>query len=333
MVAVGVELLADLDDLAVMGFVEVLPKLPYLRRLAGRLRRFMDEERPDLVVLVDYPGFNMRMARAAHDRGLPVLYYIPPKAWAWREGRAGTLARTTDRVAVILPFEEDFFTRHGAAATYVGNPLLDRDDDVADRPTFCEQWGLDPERRFLAVLPGSRGQELERHLDVFHDIVAVVAEARPDVTPVFSRARTLRTDRFSKLGFPVVDDTRALLRHAEAALVKSGTVTLEAALEGTPFVIGYRTSAVTNWIAQRVLRVDHIGLPNLILDDEAVPEFLQDEVRPETMAPVLLELLDEASEGRRRQLSHLTRLQDRMGGPGASERVASLAVELLGAPS
>ncbi len=327
--AQGVELLADLDDLAVMGLVEVLPKLPFIRRLSRRLRALMDERPPDLVVLVDYPGFNMRMAKAAHDRGLPVLYYIAPKAWAWRASRARTLAEVTDRVAVILPFEAEFFARHGAAATYVGNPLLDRDDPVVDAATFRDAWGLDAHRPILAVLPGSRAQELDRHLADFRDIASAVVAERPDVLPVFSRAGSLRTDAFSNLGFPVVDDTRALLRHAHTALVKSGTVTLETALEGTPLVIGYRTSALTGWLAQRVLQVDHIGLPNLVLGERVVPEFLQGEVAPATVAPVLLELLDDHSERRRKQLDDLGRIEKAMGAPGASDRVAEMAIDMM----
>lgn len=324
----GVELLADLADLAVMGFVEVLPKIPFFRRLERRLKRLLDEAAPDLVVLVDYPGFNMRMAKAAHERRLPVLYYIAPKAWAWRAGRARTLAEVADRVAVILPFEETFLESYGASVTYVGNPLLDRPDDVPERQAFCDAWGLDPDRRFLAVLPGSRGQELDRHLRPFQEIAEAVVRSTPDVVPVLSRAPGLRADRFPDVAFPVVEDTRALLRHADAALVKSGTVTLETVLENTPFVIAYRASALTMWVARRLVRVKHIGLPNLIMDETVIPEFCQDDVAPGVIAPLLVELLEEG-EARERQLDDMARVRERLGQPGAARRVAELAAELI----
>lgn len=329
MEARGVELLATLDDLSVMGFIEVLPRLAWFRRLEGRLQDLMDAEPPDLVILVDFPGFNMRMARAAKRRGIPVLYYIAPKVWAWRSKRARALADDTDRVAVILPFEEAFLERYGATATYVGNPLLDRENDVPDRTTFCARWGLDGDRRLLAVLPGSRGQELDRHLEPFVAIAEGVARARPDVLPVLSRARSVPSERFDGVDLPVVDDTRALLRHADAALVKSGTSTLETALEATPFVIAYRTNPVTMWLARRVVRVPYIGLPNLIVDEEVVPEFWQGDVTPEAVVPMLLELLDDHGDARARQLQDLERVRSRLGGPGAAGRVADLASELL----
>lgn len=325
----GVRLLADLGDLAVMGFVEIIPRIPFFRRLARRIEEVMDTERPDVVVLVDYPGFNMRMARAASDRGIPVLYYIAPKVWAWKEGRAKKLARTTDRVAVILPFEREVLANYGVDATYVGNPLLDRPDDVPPREVFLSDGGLPDDRPILAVLPGSRRQELKHHLDAFRAIAERVVEHRPDVLPVFSRAEGMSAVPYHELGFPVVTDTRALLRYASAALVKSGTATLETVLEDTPFVIAYRSSPLTMAIGLRLLRAEHFGLPNLVADARVIPEFKQDEVRPETIAPLLVDLLDEEGEARGQQLDELARVRAILGEPGASDRVAALVAEMI----
>ena len=325
----GVDLIAELDELMVMGFAEVIPKIPYFWRLERRVRRLLDEEKPDLVVLIDFPGFNMRIARAASERRCAVLYYIAPKVWAWRSGRAHTLAKTTDRIAVTLPFEVDFLRKFGVDATYVGNPLLDRAEDVTPRAEFFKTWGLDPARPLLAMLPGSRTQELRHHVEPFRRIAQRVVEARPDVLPVFSRAETIHAGVFHRTGFAVVDDTRALLRHANVALVKSGTSTLEAALDDTPLVVAYRAHALTIALARRFAQVEHFALPNLIAEESLIPEFLQEQVQPDTVAPILLKLLDPAGAERARQLEGFTRIRARLGEPGAAVRVAALARELL----
>ncbi len=325
----GVELVAELDALAVMGFAEVVSRLPYFWRLERDVVRLIEDERPDLVVLVDYPGFNLRIARAAHTRGCKVLYYIPPKVWAWKRGRARTLAETTDGVATILPFETELLREYGADAHYVGNPLLDRTDDVPERVDCFRAWGLDPERPLLGVLPGSRSQELDEHLGPFLQIARAVVERRPDVQVAFSRAETMDAARFEAVEFPVVTETRALQRWADAALVKSGTSTLETALERTPFVIAYRTSPLTSWLVRRVLRIGHIGLPNLIAERRIVPEMLQDEVTPSVVAPILLDLLDPDGHARAEQLADLDTVIDRLGSPGASARVAAMAMTIM----
>lgn len=323
----GVELLAGLDDLSVMGFAEVVPRLAWFRALERRLVARLAEV--DLLIAIDFPGFNLRLARAAKARGVPVLYYIAPKVWAWRPGRARTLAACADRVASVLPFEISVLERAGVRATFVGHPLLDLVRDPPDRSTFAARWGLLPERPILALLPGSRRQEVARHLSLFLDAAERVSRVRPDVQPVIGRAGALPAELYAGAGVPIVDDAPALLAHAAAALLKSGTVTLEAALAGVPSVVAYRTSPLTWAVARRLLRVEHVSLPNLVLGRRAVPELLQERATPVALSEALVPLLDTAGPERAAQLESLGRVREALGAEGATTRVVDMAERLL----
>lgn len=333
MAAAGVELLEDIGRLAVMGFIEVAGRLPFFFRLLRRVRREMVERGTDLVVPIDYPGFNLRLARSARRAGVPVLYYIAPQVWAWHRSRCRQVAENTDRLAVVLPFEEEVFGAAGARAVYVGHPLLDAAPVHTDRDAFCERLGLQAGAPILALFPGSRAQEVQRHLPVFQEAAARLRRTIPDIQPVIAAAGTLPRELYGSAPYPLAYSSLELLAHARAALVKSGTGTLEAALAGTPLVIAYRAHPVTFWLARRLVRVPQIGLVNLVAGERVAPEYLQDEATPERLARALAPLITDGPE-RRSMVERLARVRAALapredGAGSAAERVVRLAAELL----
>ena len=325
--AAGVNVLEEREG--VVGFVEVLRHIPSHWRLLRQLTARLASGQVGLVICIDYPGFNMRVAAAAAAHGVPVLYYITPQVWAWRAGRLKTMARVITKAAVILPFEESLLRGAGIDTTFVGHPLLDRAQSLPDRATARTRLGLQADGELLALFPGSRAQEIRRHL---HDFLAVASELqhqRPGLRVVLSVAPTIEL-RDDEVPVPLVlGASFDVLRAADVALCKSGTTTLEAAVADCPCAIAYRTSAISYAIARRLVRIEHIGLLNIVAGREVAREFVQDAFRPIAVADALEPLFDASSVARRTMKDGLAEVRGRLGTPGASRRVAEIAAGML----
>jgi len=324
MAAAGVELLADLDRLAVLGFAEVVQHLPDLVRLRRDVRRFLIDREIDLLVPIDYPGFNLPLARYARRNGIPVLYYIAPQVWAWHESRARKLGEDADLVCVVLPFEAERLERWGVRTRFVGHPLLD-----GNRFAAPVEHDLDKPR--VSIFPGSRMQEVRRLLPTFLEAGRMLAGRLPGLELRVARARDLPASAFVELGEARLVDAEVAMLSADAAITKSGTITLQLALAGVPMVVGYRVNPVTFAIARHLVRVDHIALVNLVAGSRVVPEFIQDDATPSAIAQAVLPLLNQSSPERSEQIAGLGKVCDRLGVPGAAGRVADECGRLLSA--
>jgi len=327
MAAAGVEMVAQVEG--VVGFVEVLRHVPAHLRLLRTLVARMRTGRVGLVILIDYPGFNLRVAAAARAAGVPVLYYITPQVWAWKRGRLRTIAEVITKAACILPFEPPMLREAGIDAVFVGHPLLDRAQALPSRAEARARLGLDEAGEVLALFPGSRAVEIRRHLADFVAVARRLEAMRPGLHVVLSAAPTIDL-REGEVPFPIIRAASFdVLRAADVALCKSGTTTLEAAVADCPCAIVYRTSAVSYAIARRLVQIPHIGLLNIVAGRAVAPEFVQDAFRPEAVAAALGPLFDPEGDARRTMREGLAEVRAQLGTAGASERVAAMAAGLV----
>ncbi len=319
---------ARIEELSVMGFTEVLSRLPRVFGLLREIRRDMTKHPPDLVVCIDAPDFNFRVIRIARSLGVPVVYYISPKLWAWRRGRAKFIQRHVALMLCILPFEVDFYASYRVQAEYVGNPLLDAID-------WKEMQEIRREPGRIAILPGSRRKEIESLLPAFGEAARIMLTSRPSLRFCLARAHSVSEERVRQLwpaDIPLEvqppERRHAVMRSSRLAVAASGTVTLETALLGTPTIVAYRLSRLTYALAKRVVRVPYISLPNLILDEAVFPEHLQEQAEARPLAERALDWLESPVilEGIQARLQGLRAL---LGEPGAPLRAAESILRLL----
>lgn len=332
----GVRILVPSSDMAVVGLTEVFSRAPRIVRASLKLKSILKKDRPDLLVLIDYPDFNINLAGTARRFNVPVLYYISPQIWAWRRGRIKKLARRVDRMAVILPFEEAFYLERGMKVEYVGHPLLDTMPQRPDRDRLIREMDLQGARPVLGLLPGSRNEEVRNLLPLMIRAAEILAGQYPDLKCVLPVASTISHDLIQSMAWHASVDIRLqqgdiyrALSPCDTALVASGTATLETALMEVPMVIVYRVSPLSYWIGKRLVRVPHIGLVNLVAGEAIVPELVQHEVTPRRMAREAAALLE---GGRRREnmVKKLKDLRKKLGQGVPSKRTAGMVLEMIG---
>jgi lipid-A-disaccharide synthase len=333
--AVGVETLIDANDLAVMGLVEVLAQFRVIARAFATLKRIIRTNPPALLILIDYPGFNLRLAAVAKAAGVPVLYYISPKVWAWRPGRARQIARTVDRVAVIFPFEVPIYEKVGAAVTFVGHPLLEMVRPTMSRAEALTAFGLTGAGQVVGIFPGSRRSEIRLLLPVMLEAAALLVQRCPGLQFVLPLASSIEPELvdgiLAQATVPVTivrGKNYDVIQVCDAIIAASGTVTLEIALLGVPEVIIYKVAPLTYAVARRLVTVAHMGICNIVADERVVPELLQHEAEPARIAAEIGRFLLE-TDYRGAVTAKLQSIREKLGTTGASRNVAKLALAML----
>jgi lipid-A-disaccharide synthase len=339
MQAAGVKIVYDIADLGVIGFVEVIKNLPRLFKLRDDLAELMEKERPDVLVIIDYPDFNMRLAKIAKQKGIPVISYISPTVWAWRRGRAKEVAEIVEKVAAIFPFEADVYQEAGANVTFVGHPLLDIVKTTMPKEEAYQYFGADPKRPIVLLLPGSRQQEI---LKLLPDMLAAGEKIVEQVQgtqfflPVASTiSREMLHNIIAEYKISVVlteKNTYDLMNIANVAIAASGTVTLEASLLNLPTIIIYRVATLTYLLGKLLIKIPYISLPNIIAGRKVVPELLQHAVTPENIAQEVLPVLRDPKV-KDAMLQDLLEVRQKLGELGAVERVAREILAVAKRPS
>ena len=329
----GVRIVVEASELTVVGITEVFVKIPAILKGMAKIKKLLKSLKPDLLILIDFPDFNLHIAAVAKKLDIPVLYYISPQIWAWRQGRVKRIRQLVDHMAVILPFEQRFYKEHNVPVTFVGHPLLDTNLPAAD-PELKANPSVPT---VIGLVPGSRDIEIIRHLPVMLDSANILAERLEQATFIISHAPSVERKRIQavidghhlRAKVEVISDgVEKVFERCDAIVATSGTVTLQAAIYGIPMVIIYKVSPVSAWLGKALIQVTNVGLVNLVAGRELVPELLQENATGDNIAQAIQNMLKDEEEFN--HLKHqLIALREMLGGSGASERVADLALEML----
>ena len=329
----GVKLCKNMLDYSVMGFWEVLVNLRKMFKLKDALVAEMKKQKPDILVLIDYPDFNWRLAKEAKKMNIPVFSYIPPSAWAWRKGRAKEVAKIADKIVAIFPFELDVYKKAGADISFVGNPLMDNVKASMSREMAAEFFGIDLKEDNILLLPGSRKQEIANLLEPLLQAAQLIKKERPEVKfflPVATGIdKKYLEAKINEYGLTVKlceTKTYDLMNCCDFAIATSGTVTLEAALMGLPSIVLYKMSAITYRIAKIFVKIKYFSLPNILVDKQVLPELLQDEVNGENIARLASDLYKD-TESAKKVKEELLMVKEKLGSPGVADKTAELILQ------
>lgn len=330
----GVELLYHINEMSVLGFWDVLKRFAFFRRVYHDLVSTMDEVQPDLIILIDYPGMNLKLARAAKTIGIKVLYYIAPQVWAWGSNRIQKMVRLVDKMAVIIPFEEEMFQKAGLDATFVGHPLLEIVTSKIGREEFFQKYGLNNNQQVIGLLPGSRPLEVKRLLPEMLQTIRQFRKTHPETQTIISKADSVDSNIYHEIlknnnQVQLVENcTYEIMKHSDLLIVASGTATLESALFATPLIIVYKVDPISYLIGKQLIKIDSIGLVNVIAERKIVPEFIQHRFQSDSLLPEIGRLLFDKNQ-RKEIVNNLKKIKRRLGKPGASIKTAKIAIELI----
>lgn len=322
----GMKIIEHTNNLSIMGFKEVIMHLPRMLKIMKKTIKIIESVKPDKIILIDYPGFNLRLAKNINHLNVPIFYFILPQAWAWKSNRVKLMKKTLSQSFSIFPFEKKWYQSKGLSVKYYGHPFVETEHLNENTKQFFKRQNLNPKKPILTLLPGSRQQEIDRHWHIFLKTVELVKKLQPNVQIILAKSNNVHIQNIPKY-YCIESNSKKAILVASVALVASGTATLECGIEKVPIVVCYKLSFLSWIIAKYIIRIKYISIVNLIAEKKIVPEYIQSEMKPIKMRDKLIELLDPMSKSRLLMLKNLEQMKIKLGAPGVYKNVAESIIK------